>query len=280
MQRSEEKFLGQSGLELYSQSWQPDNGKKAALVVVHGVAEYSNRYQNLAESLVNQGYAIYTYDQRGHGKSEGQRGFINDWSEYREDFITFLVWVREREPNLPLFAYGHSMGALVILDYLLNDDNRIIGSILSGTPLETSKSASPLLIITAQILSRFLPTFSLPTPINPAQLSCDARVVQSYQDDPTVFKILTARWGTEYLKTQKFVYQHAESIVSPVFIIHGGEDKLCDPQGSQDLYHRISSKDKLIKIYPAYFHEIHNEPGKASVLQDIADWMESHLVKV
>jgi len=277
MHRSEETFQGQSGLELYSQSWHPSGETKAALAIVHGVAEHSNRYLNLVNVLVDQGYALYAFDQRGHGQSEGQRGYIESWSEYRLDLGVFLDLIRQREPSLPIFAYGHSMGALVILDYLLHGSNSLSGVIVSASPIDSSKAASPVLVATARLLSHIWPTFSLSTPINPSQLSCDARVVQAYQEDPTVFKILTVRWGTEYLNTQNWVKDHASGINLPILIIHGGEDTLCDPEGSQYLYDQISSVDKTLIIYPSYFHEIHNEPGHTTVVQDINTWMEAHL---
>ncbi len=274
MHRREETFQGQSGLELYSQSWLPSGESKAALIMLHGVAEHSGRYQNLVAGLVDQGYSLHTYDQRGHGRSEGQRGYIDSWSEYRADFITFIDLIREHDQALPIFAYGHSMGALIILDYLLHGYDALEGVIVSGSPIDTSDAASPLLILTARLLSRFWPTFSLETPINPSQLSCDARVVQAYQEDPTVFKILTVRWGTEYLNTQNWVKDHASGITQPILIIHGGEDILCDPGGSQYLFDHVSSIDKTLKIYPSYFHEIHNEPGHFTVVQDINLWLD------
>lgn len=277
MHRSEETFQGQSGLALYSQSWQPAGKTKAKFVIVHGVAEHSNRYLNLVNGLVEQGFAIYAYDQRGHGKSAGQRGYIESWDEYRADLTTFIHRVREDQPDFPLFLYGHSMGALVILDYLLHESDRFNGVIISGSPIDSSKAASPALIFTARILSRLWPTFSMASPINPSQLSCDARVVQAYQEDPSVFKTLTVRWGTEYLDTQDWVKEHAAEINIPILILHGGEDLLCAPQGSEQLYATISSEDKTLKIYPSYFHEVHNEPGYMTVVEDMLNWMESHL---
>lgn len=277
MRSSEGTFQGDASLELYYQSWHPDNKPKAVLVVLHGVAEHSNRYLNLVDNLVPEGYAIYSYDQRGHGKSPGQRGYIDSWSEYRTDLKRFLELVNQREPNSSIFLYGHSQGALITLDFLIKEDNNLPGAIVSGSPLASDDAASPLLMASAKILSRVWPTFSLDSPINPAQLSCDARVVKKYQDDPTVFKILTARWGTEYLKTQNMVRENAAAIDLPILILHGGEDTLCDPKGSQYLYDQVSSADKTLKIYPSYFHEIHNEPGHITVIQEMNEWISQRL---
>lgn len=277
MQSSEGTFQGDGDLELYYQSWHPEEQPKAALVVIHGVAEHSNRYHNLVSGLVPHNIALYSFDQRGHGKSPGERGFIESWSEYRADFGRFLALVHQLEPEIPLFAYGHSQGALEILDYLLEESNHLTGVIVSGSPLDTTDSASWLLVAAAKILSRVMPTFSLKSPIDPGQLSCDARVVEAYKNDPTVFKILTARWGTEYLDTQKRVLSNLSQIELPIMIIHGGEDTLCNPAGSQVVFNQVASNDKTLKIYPSYFHEIHNEPGHATVIQDIHQWLGDRL---
>lgn len=277
MQWSEGTFQGDSGLELYSQSWYPQDQPKAALAILHGVAEHSDRYQNLVDVLVPQGIAVFAFDQRGHGRSPGPRGYINSWDEYRIDFVHFLEIIHQREPNLPLFAYGHSAGALVLLDYLLQDSDHLAGAIVSASPIDSSQAASPLLVAAAKFLSRVWPTFSLASPINPSQLSCDARVVQKYQDDPTVFKVLTARWGTEYLNAQNRVRENTSAIDLPILILHGGEDTLCIPQGSQELFDQVSSTDKTLKVYPLYFHEIHNEPGHVEVIQDIDEWITARL---
>ena len=277
MQSSEGTFQGDASLELYYQSWHPTDQPKAVLVVIHGVGEHSDRYLNVVDNLVPEGYVLYAYDQRGHGKSPGQRGYLESWDEYRSDLKQFLDLVHQREPGLPVFMYGHSHGALIALDFLINESNNLSGALVSGSPLASDDAASPMLVAAAKILSRVWPTFSLDSPINPAQLSCDARVVQKYQDDPAVFKILTARWGTEYLKTQDEVRAQASKIDVPILIIHGGEDSLCDPQGSQYLYEQVSSTDKTLKIYPSYFHEIHNEPGHITVIQDMNEWMSARL---
>ena len=277
MQHNEGTFQGDAGLELYYQSWHPEDKPTAVLVIVHGVAEHSNRYRNLVDNLVPGNIAIYSYDQRGHGKSPGQRGYIESWSEYRTDLKRFLELVLQHEPNLPIFAYGHSMGSLVILDFLIQETNELSGTIVSGAPVVSDDAASPLMVAAAKFMSRVWPTFSLASPIDAAQLSCDTREVIKYQDDPEVFKVLTARWGTEYLKTQNAVRENAAEIDLPILILHGGDDTLCDPQGSQYLYDDVSSNDKTLKIYPSYFHEIHNEPGHITVVQDINDWIIKRL---
>jgi alpha-beta hydrolase superfamily lysophospholipase len=74
------------------------------------------------------------------------------------------------------------------------------------------------------------------------------------------------------------VTAEAHKISLPLSIVHGSEDKLVEPDASQMLFDKVSSKDKTIKIYPGYFHEVFNEPGRDVVFSDLHNWLEAHLV--
>ncbi|MCZ7667304.1 MAG: lysophospholipase [Chloroflexi bacterium] len=115
MQQRESTFTGQDGLELYYQWWQPETETKAVLMIVHGLGEHSGRYMNLVQPLSAAGYAIYAFDNRGHGRSPGKRGYINSFEEYRQDVVAFQGLVKEWEGERPLFIMGHSLGGLITL---------------------------------------------------------------------------------------------------------------------------------------------------------------------
>ena len=104
MREQTDSFLGVNNFQLYKKSWLPDGAPKAIMAIVHGAGEHIHRYQNLADTLVPAGFILTGYDQRGHGRSDGQRGHINSWDEYREDLGRFLVLARELAPGLPLLT--------------------------------------------------------------------------------------------------------------------------------------------------------------------------------
>src|SRR4030065_149959 len=120
MQEQTGHFVGYNGLKFFYKVWSPDFPPKAALIIIHGVGEHIDRYKNLVDALVPAGYLLTGYDQRGHGRSEGQRGHINSWNEYREDLRIFLALAGKLAPGLPLFLYGHSQGSLEVLEYILH----------------------------------------------------------------------------------------------------------------------------------------------------------------
>jgi acylglycerol lipase len=95
MKHKEGRFKGYKGLKLYYQCWLPDKKPKAVILVAHGLAEHSGRYKNLVDYFVPKGYAVYALDHRGHGKSEGQRSYVDNFNDYLINLKTFFDKVRK-----------------------------------------------------------------------------------------------------------------------------------------------------------------------------------------
>ena len=108
-------FTAADGLTLFTRTFLPDAPAPAAVVIVHGYAEHSGRYEALAETLVSEGYAVYALDHRGHGQSGGKRASVRVFREYVDDLARFIDRVRETRPEPPRFLFGHSMGGLIAL---------------------------------------------------------------------------------------------------------------------------------------------------------------------
>jgi len=269
-------FSGIFGLPLFYIRWRPNNAK-AALIVLHGFGEHGERYAHLAEYLAARGYAVYTYDQRGHGRSDGQRGHVDSWREYWHDLILFRDFVEANERKLPLFLYGHSMGSLVLLDYLVKQPPDLRGVILSGVLLEPGRTANLLLVAVARLLSRHQPTFSLKLNLDAKALSRDPAVVEAYRQDPLVHNRASARWGSEVLDTMALVKAQVKNIVDPLLILHGEADTINRVENAQWLFQAVASTDKELRIYPGGYREPHNDLQKEQVLQDMTDWLERHL---
>ena len=106
-------FKGVRGIQTYYQCWIPEGDLKAALIVVHGLAEHSGRYMNLVNHFVPLGYAVHALDHIGHGKSGGPRVYVDRFEDFTETVKRFLDQVRTRQPDPPLFLVGHSMGVLI-----------------------------------------------------------------------------------------------------------------------------------------------------------------------
>ena len=122
---------------LHYQCWLPDENARAVLIIAHGVAEHSGRYKNVAAYFASRGYAVCSFDYRGHGKSEGVRGYVEKFSHYQDDLQTFFQIVRNLYPGKKVFMLGHSMGALVSLSLAGHKPTDLAGLILTGLAIRT-----------------------------------------------------------------------------------------------------------------------------------------------
>ncbi|MBM4446382.1 MAG: alpha/beta hydrolase [Chloroflexi bacterium] len=277
MKHKEGKFKGYEGLTIYYQCWLPDKSPKAVLLVAHGLAEHSGRYKNLVNYFVPKGYAVYALDYRGHGKSEGIRSYVDRFSDYLADLKTFFNMVRKEYKNAKIFLVGHSMGGTIATAYAIEHQKELAGVITSAALLVASPTVSPALLAIAGVIAALAPKMRL-TVIDASTLSRDKAVVDAYDSDPLVYRgKLPARIGAELAKMWKKLPEQMPEINLPMLIMHGSADQLAAPEGSQLLYERAGSKDKTLKLYDGFYHEIFNEPEHKRVMADVDVWLAKHV---
>ena len=277
MQHIEGKFPGRKQFNLYYQYWLPDGIPYAVLLVVHGLAEHSGRYSNLVNYFVPKGYAVCSFDLRGHGKSEGVPGYVERFSYYLDDLKAFFNKVRHDQENTKIFMVGHSVGGTIATAYALEHQQELDGLILSGATLKAGASITSLTILVARILSLILPRMGVQV-IDASTISRDKAVVDAYVNDPLVYRgKISARLGAELIDAMEKLPSRMSEITLPVLILHGVDDRLSNPAGSKILYERAASKDKTLKLYEGFYHEIFNEPDRRKVFADMEEWLSRHL---
>jgi alpha-beta hydrolase superfamily lysophospholipase len=241
---------------------------------VHGVGEHSGRYPSVVGPVVEAGYAVYGYDHRGHGRSDGPRVHVDRWSEYRDDLRAQLARISAEQPGKPVVLYGHSMGSLVTLDYLVRGSDGLAGAIISGTALRPVGVGSPALIATARVLTHVTPRVRVSLHIKATDLTRDPAQVEIHGADPLLTDRATVRWGTESLDAVTAVEPRLSAIDLPLLVIHGEADPLNSVEGAKTLYEVASSADKTLRVYPGAKHEPHNDFGHEQVASDIVEWLD------
>ena len=212
-----------------------------------------------------------------YGRSEGRRGYVEQFSYYLDDLKTFFNVVRGKHANAKIFIVGHSMGGTIATAYATHHQDEFDGLILSGAGLKASTGFSPVLIAVVRILSLLLPKVGLVN-INASFLSQDKAVVDAYVNDPLVYlDKVCARSGAELAMVMQELPHEMPKIVLPILIMHGTADRLANPKGSEVLYERISSRDKTLKLYDGFYHEIFNEPEREQVFKDMETWLVTHI---
>ena len=272
-------FKGTVGLELYYQSWHPEGEVRAILVIVHGLGGHSGLYGNIVKHLIPQNYAVYAFDLRGNGRSPGQRGYINAWAEFREDLQAFVQLIKTQYPEQPLFLLGHSVGAVIVLDYVLRSPSEAsdFQGVIALAPTLGKIGVPPFKLLLGRLLSRVWPRFSLSTGIDLSTASSDPAVMAAYAQDPWRHTQGSARFATEFLATVAWIQEHAADWQVPLLILHGGADQVALPEGGCDFLQRVTILDKERREYPGVYHEIQSDRNYQEMLTDLDNWLERHL---
>ncbi len=267
-------FAAADGLRLFERRWLPDPEPHAALAIVHGYAEHSGRYAHVGEALAGRGYAVFAFDLRGHGRSEGPRAFVRSFGAYLADLRVFLDRVSAAAPGRPLVLLGHSMGGTVVALAAVAAPPPVEGVLLSGAGL--TLAGAPLPLQAAMLaLGRLAPRLPLRR-LAAADVSRDPDVVRRYAEDPLVYRgRMRAGLVAAMIRAVRRIDAGMEDVTLPLLIMHGTADALTQPEGSRELYRRARSADKTLKLYEGLYHEILNEPERAQVVDDIAGWLDA-----
>lgn len=272
-------FQGARNLRLYYQSWYPAGPPQAQIVIVHGLGSHSDWFKNVAQFLTDCQYAVYSFDLRGHGRSPGQRGYISTWSEFREDLAAFVRLVKTQNPQLPYFLLGHSMGAIVVLDYVLRLADPVahgLRGVIIIAPALGQVAIAPVKLAIARLLSRWWPDFTLEAGFDAAASSRDPAVLAAYEQDPLRHQRGSARLAMEFFTAVAWVQAHAEDLRVPLLMLHGDADRIAFPEGGRRFFERVTS-EKERREYPGAYHELHLDVNCLEVLADIAAWLQQHL---
>lgn len=244
---------------------------RGRVVLVHGYADHAGRYSHVIDALTGAGFEVHAFDLRGHGRSEGVRGHVLRFQEYLDDLDGFLEEL-PRDP-LPRFLIGHSLGGLLSLRYVLDRPEAFKALAASSPYLHLAKDVHFLKEAVATAASHLAPTLLTKSPIEAKALSHDPAMVQAYIDDPLVFKTFNARWFFEARQAQEEVLMRAEEIRLPVLLLLGSADPIAEPERGREVFDRIGSADKTLKVYDGYLHEVFNETGRERVIWDLVEWL-------
>jgi acylglycerol lipase len=273
---AEGQFQTKDGLHLFRQSWRPEQGKpRAVLVVVHGLRDHSTRYAELALAMAEKGFAVHAFDLRGHGHSEGIRAWVDPFEQYLEDLNLFLRAVAKEEHGLPLFLFGHSMGGAIVTLDVLTHRPPIAGLVLSAGALTRGKNVSGFLAASTKAVSVLLPHLDALS-LDPAKFSRDPAVVRENKTDPLIFQDpAPARTAAGLLGALKEISGRRGELTAPLLALHGTADEVTDPDGSRALIAEARSKDKTLKLYEGFVHDLLHEPEKTQVLAEVVGWLDA-----
>lgn len=285
----------------------PDAEPRAIVQIIHGIAEYIDRYDEFMSFLADNGIIAVGTDHLGHGKSiesEEQTGFFaydNGWDYAVRDEEVLRLAMHENYPELPIIVFGHSMGSFMARTLLIRYPDAFNAAIISGTGNQGAALVNGGLfmgnLVTglkgAHHYSKFLNNLAFGSYNkiydNPKTeydwLSRDEANVQKYIDDPlcgfipscSLFRDMMT--GVKFITNKKNLTAMNKDI--PVYFMSGDMDPVGEcGKGVQKAYNNFleaGMKDVSIKLYPGGRHEMLNEINKDEVYTDILAWLDSKI---
>ncbi len=259
------------GIQLFVRENTPPQ-YKGIICIVHGFGEHSGRYAHVADFFNKNGYAVLAMDNRGHGKSEGKRGHTPNFDSYLADIDTFLMDTKQRLADVPMFLYGHSMGGNLTLNYVIRRQPTFLkGLIVTGPWIQLAFEPKQIMITLGKLMRSIVPTFTQDSGLIADDISRDKAVVAAYKADPLVHSKITASAGMSMTESAAFLDTFSGEMPIPTLILHGTDDKLIAQSASEAFANRV--KHVTYKKYVGLYHEIHNDPEKMDVLNDILKWI-------
>jgi alpha-beta hydrolase superfamily lysophospholipase len=259
------------GTRLAYRAW-PVNGARVTFAVVHGLGDHAGRYERFAQGMAQRQAATYAVDLRGHGKSPGQRGHVDSWSQWVDDTAAFVTFVEARA-GTEVVPVGHSFGGAAMLSTALA--GKLANSrrfVVSSPALKLKVSVPAWKISLGNLTSTIVPRLALSNEVDAAAISRIPEVVEAYRTDPLVHSKISSRMYTEWQRATRDILAGADQIKLPFLILAGSGDQLIDPRGSEELHTKARATSEL-HLLEGRFHEPFNDLGDQEVYQLMADWV-------
>jgi alpha-beta hydrolase superfamily lysophospholipase len=222
--------------------------------------------------MATHGMGTFAVDLRGHGKSPGQRGHVDSWSQWTDDvsaFVNHVASVAQGEV-VPL---GHSFGGATLLSAVLAGKLQSSKRFVVSSPALKVKVAVPTWKIKlGTAASSVLPRLALDNEVDPTLISRIPDVVEAYRTDPLVHSKISSRLYTEWLAATRHILDHAWEIKVPFLILAGTDDGLIDPEGSKELHGKAPSVSEL-RLLEGRYHEPFNDSDNEEVFAMISSWL-------
>jgi alpha-beta hydrolase superfamily lysophospholipase len=275
MATAKEETVEARGLKIFVRSWLPGAPPRGVIAIVHGVKSHSGYYQWAAEQFVANGYAVYAVDLHGRGKSDGERFYLEKMEDYLDDVDSLIGLASSRHSSLPLFLLGHSAGGVISSVYTLEHQAKLTGFICESFAFQVYAPDFALAVVKG--LSHIAPHAHV-LHLKNEDFSRNPAVVKAMNEDPLIaHEAQPTRTVAELVRADERLKREFPSITLPILILHGTEDKVTKPAGSQLFYDTAGSADKTLKLYEGHAHDLLNDLDREKVMGDIVGWVNAHL---
>jgi alpha-beta hydrolase superfamily lysophospholipase len=277
------RYSSPDGAQITAYRWVPAGEPRAVIQLTHGMGEHAQRYDYVARTLNDAGFAVYAQDHRGHGANADPEALGDmgpgSWPALVDDIGLLSAHIRAEHPGLPLILLGHSMGSFAVQQYLLDHSADVDGAVLTGTA--AIDVLEPALDLDQPLdLAIFNAAFQ-PARTDYDWLSRDETIVDAYVADPYCgFGIDPASAKLMFLGARRVADPAQVAAITPglpLYIAVGEADPVNGGLGLltplTDRYAAAGLTDVTVRTYPGARHEVLNETNRDQIIGELISWI-------
>lgn len=261
------------GLDLYALQWPSNERPEAVVAFVHGHGDHCRRYDEWFSLLTARNISVLAFDYRGHGRSQGKRGVISRYDDLLQDVTLLHEKAKALFPGIPVVLYGHSLGATIVLSYILRSPSLPDLAIATSPWLQLNKSPGKfvsLLIKTGNIVAPF---FTFKTGLHSSDFSTINGYSEKREKDEFVHNRISLRFFSEVEKEAQWIQKHFNEIETPLLLMQGRDDRIMDATATHKIYDR-SHGHVNYREWENAGHQLQNSERSSEVMDFIIDWIK------
>lgn len=270
-------FNGHHDIKLYFQILENPQAK-GTIIITHGHGEHSHCYHRVTDYFKNDNWSFISWDMRGHGRSEGKRGYAEYFDDYVRDFQIFLKNTLTSTTKKPVVLLAHSMGGLVQEKVLIENQNLDIQAQVLSAPLVGLALAVPAYKSQgAKFLNSWLPKLTLGNEIKNEDLTRDPTIIREFESDEYRHDSMSPGVYLGIVESFEFVHTRASQIKIPTLIQVSSNDPVVSTKESERFYSNLGSSNKQILTYEGAKHEMYNDIHREQVYKDLKKFLDQFI---
>ena len=269
---------GTGGVRVFYRAWEVSE-PAGSVLFVHGLGEHGGRYARLADVVSSLGLDLYAMDLRGHGRSQGTRGHVPDFTCYLRDLDRLRRRAGRETTGRATFLIGHSLGGLVVGRYAeAFAPDGLCGVVFVAPFVETEMTIPGWKQSLGAATDRIAPALTMDNGLAVEELFRREQDQRLYSDDPLVHRKISARLWGEMQRASERLLSDAHRLRVPVLLQLAGRDTVVSNSASRDFGARLAVRPGVIEYEGAY-HALYFDPVAEKALGDLSVWLKQRLTE-
>lgn len=268
------------GAQLFYRAWIPSQPTTKALLLFHRGHEHSGRWADVVEMLGLEDVAIFAWDARGHGRSDGERGAADNFGTMVKDVDAFVRHVRDHHGFVManMIVLAHSVGAVTVSAWV-HDYAPPICAMILATPAFRVRLYLPLAIPSLRLKQKFVGPGYVKSYVKAKMLTHDPAQAALYDADPLIFRQIAVNVLIGLHDAGTRLLADAGAINLPTLMLSAGRDWVVSLKAQREFFNRLSSSEKRMHVFPAAFHALFHERERAQVVDRVRDFVRERFAK-